>query len=115
MPAPDTRQALAQAFDCSVEDLLYPQLSQEPATKIRNYIFEIYFEGECIEQRRSRFPFIPPDVGDEMYVEFQNPAFSEEYGFWWRVNCKRHLKFSSDMELETLMLFCEPCKTPEAR
>lgn len=114
IPTADTRQALAQAFGCTVEDLLYPKLPQKSGVKVRNYILEIYFGGECIEQRRSQFPFIAPDVGDEMYVEFQNPAYSDEHGFWWRVNRKRHLKFSSDLELETLMLFCKPCKPAKA-
>jgi transcriptional regulator with XRE-family HTH domain len=110
IPSPETRLALAQAFDCTVEDLLYPKNSFAPGSKVRNYILEIYFEGDCIEQRRSQYPYIVPDVGDEMYVEFQNPVYSEEHGSWWRVNKKRHLKFALDLELETLMLYCEPCK-----
>jgi transcriptional regulator with XRE-family HTH domain len=108
-PTAETRKALAQAFDMSVEDLLYPPDVAERAPKPRNYILEIYFEGECIEQRRSAFPFVVPGVGDEMYIEFANPAYAEEYGFLWRVDRRRHLKFSAELELETLMLYCVPC------
>jgi transcriptional regulator with XRE-family HTH domain len=108
-PSPESRKALAQAFDCTVEDLLYAPTKLATPTKTRNYILEIYFEGECIEQRRSAAPFIVPDVGDEMYIEFANPNYSRCHGFYWKVNRKRHIKFAEDLELETVMLYCTPC------
>lgn len=112
--APETRQALAQAFDKSVEELLYPSLRDRSKSKPRKYILEVYFQGQCIEQRRSEYPYIAPDVGDEVYFEFQNPSYAEEHGRWWRVMKKRHLKFAAHLELETLMLFCEPCEADMA-
>jgi hypothetical protein len=40
------------------------------------YILEIYYKGECIEQRWYAEPFIPPIFGDEIYIEFQTIIIS---------------------------------------
>jgi hypothetical protein len=43
------------------------------------YILEIYYQGECIERREQEDAFIPPATGEQIYVEFQNPSYPEEY------------------------------------
>jgi hypothetical protein len=91
------------------------------------YILEIYYEGECIEQRWYTDPFIPPIVGDEIYIEFQNSNYFEEYGNWWKVRARKHLLFApkerdwwkktgtnelsqpNKNDLQTVQLYCEPC------
>ena len=72
------------------------------------YILEIYYQGECIEQRERQEPFLVPENGDRIYINFQNPVYSEENGFWWVVKEKKHLLFSATQKLQTLMLYCEP-------
>jgi hypothetical protein len=72
------------------------------------YILEIYHEGECIEQREQEEAFIPPNVGEQIYIEFGNPSYSEEHGVWWVVKKRRHIMFSEKLKLQTLMLHCEP-------
>ena len=70
------------------------------------YILEIYYQGECIEQREYEELFLAPTEGEQIHVEFQNPHYSEEHGQWWVVKKRRHLLFSG--KLQTLMLDCEP-------
>lgn len=95
------------------------------------YILEIYHEGECIEQRWYTEPFIPPTVGDEIYIEFQNPNYSEEYGKWWKVIAIKHLLFApkerdwwqktevneltrpNKNDSQTVQLYCMPCLNRE--
>lgn len=72
------------------------------------YILEIYHEGECIEQRHSDTPFPEPLPGEQLYIEFDNPSYSEEHGLWWVVRKRRRLLFAEALGLCTLMLHCEP-------
>jgi hypothetical protein len=74
------------------------------------YILEIYYQGECIERREQEDAFIPPATGEQIYVEFQNPSYPEEYGNCWIVKKRRHLMFASSLktQMQTLMLYCEP-------
>lgn len=93
------------------------------------YILEIYYEGECLEQRWYKSPFIPPAPGDEIYIEFENPNYTSEYGKWWQVKSRKHLLFqpkNSDwwqkeeepldpnvLDMQTVQLYCEPCPEKE--
>ena len=70
------------------------------------YILEIYYQGECLEHREQTDPYVPPSVGEQVYLEFDNPNVSDEHGHWWIVRRRRHLLFSTQMQ--TLMLDCEP-------
>ncbi len=73
------------------------------------YVLEIYHKGECIEQRESEVPFWPePLPGEQIYVEFQNPSYSDEHGFWWTVLKRRHLLFGKGATRRTLALHCTP-------
>ena len=72
------------------------------------HILEIYFGADCIEQRHY-LPgtLIVPDVGEQVYLRFENPSFSEEHGPWWIVKAKKHLLISVE-EGQTVQLLCEP-------
>ena len=72
------------------------------------YILEIYYEGDCIEQRKQPDMFIAPAKGETISLQFENPYYLDEYGSWWIVRERRHLLFSSSSSLQTLQLFCEP-------
>jgi hypothetical protein len=72
------------------------------------YILEIYYRGDCIEHRECKEQFIAPTTGERIYVEFENPHYSEEYGHWWTVRERKHLIFAPTVNLQTLQLFCEP-------
>lgn len=72
------------------------------------YILEIWYKGEAIEQRRRAEPWIEPLAGERFYVEFQNRFYAEEYGSWWIVRHRKHLLFGADQRLQTLQLYCEP-------
>lgn len=72
------------------------------------YSIEIYHQGEIIEQRESDAPFPEPLPGEQIYVEAGNPGITEDYGLWWIVRKRRHLFFSEEKQLFTLMLDCEP-------
>lgn len=81
------------------------------------YIVEFYHEGECLEQRTSNAPPWPDlGVGDDVYIEFENPYYSEEHGNWWRVTGRRLLLFRADSGVRTLQVSIEPAKSePKAR
>ena len=70
------------------------------------YILEIYYQGECIEHREQEDPLPNPIPGDQIYIEFGNPSYSEEHGNWWTVRNRSHLLFNQ--ALYTLQLYCEP-------
>ncbi|MBV9924107.1 MAG: hypothetical protein JOZ96_03635 [Acidobacteria bacterium] len=72
------------------------------------YILEVYHRGDCLEHRESQEPFIPPDAGERIYVEFENRNISDEYGHWWIVRERKHLFFDHSLKMQTLMLYCEP-------
>ncbi len=71
------------------------------------YILEIFHRGECIEQWEYDAPLIPPDKGDRIFIEFQNPVYGEEYGYWWVVHERKHFLFTS-ARMQTLRLVCAP-------
>jgi hypothetical protein len=70
------------------------------------YVLEFYYLGDCIERREQDQPFPSPVSGDQLYIEFDNPSYLEEYGSWWTVKRRSHLFFNQP--LYTLMLHCEP-------
>jgi hypothetical protein len=72
------------------------------------YILEIYHQGDCIEHREQENILIPPAINEQIYIEFENPHYSEEHGNWWIVKKRRHLMFSIKCQIQTLMLDCEP-------
>lgn len=74
------------------------------------YVLQIWFQGECIEDRKSDTPFWPePLPGEQIRVEFQNPYYNEEHGLYWIVRKRRHLLlFPEDVSIRGLQLYCEP-------
>lgn len=105
----ESQQALACAFEIEIKELFYAY--DEPLAEIRapkEYILEIYFEGECIEQQRYLDPIIPPLPGEQFHISFQNSNYSQSYGNWWLVEKRKHLKFNESINIETLMLYCIP-------
>lgn len=73
------------------------------------YIVEIFFNGECIEQRRSKEPYWPlPDVGEEVHLSFDNPAYQNEHGPVWVVKERKYLWFHAASGVRTAQLLCEP-------
>ena len=72
------------------------------------YVLEIYYNGQCIEQRGQDEPFIWPQVGDRVWLYFQNTNYSEEYGPWWIVRARTVLLGDAVDKANTLQLFCEP-------
>jgi hypothetical protein len=72
------------------------------------YVLEIYHQGECIEQRVRSTPHPEPLPGEQIYIDFANRSYSEEYGNWWVIRSRRHLLFSEQVGRQTLMLHCEP-------
>lgn len=75
------------------------------------YILEIFYEGECIEQRELKGMMNRPLPGEQMHIEFQNPSYSDEHGNWWIIRKVKHLVFSEDLGINTIQLFCEPDPT----
>jgi hypothetical protein len=73
------------------------------------YVLEIYYEGKCIERREYQEPFISPIAEEEIYVEFENYNYISEYGNWWKVKTRKHLLSASNLKMQTIQLFCEPC------
>lgn len=104
----ESQQALSQAFDIRIEKLFYSQTPKKPERRPKEYILEVYFEGECIEQQRYFDPIIPPLPGEKFYIIFENKNYSDEYGNWWIVNRRKHLKFNEEINIEILMLECTP-------
>jgi len=104
----ESQQALAQAFDLNVRELRENPENHKVVVPPREYVFEIYYQGECIEQQIYTSPVIPPLPGEQIYVVFQNSNYSKEYGNWWIVKKRRHLKFNESVNIETLMLTCVP-------
>lgn len=81
-----------------------------PDENMRQYVLEIYYKGECIEQRVRLEPFLVPENGDRLHIVFQNENYTEAYGCWWVVIEKKHL-FGSGAPtdaLQILQLYCEP-------
>jgi hypothetical protein len=78
-----------------------------------DYILEIYYKGDRIEQRHRSDPFMTPAVGEKIHLSFQNTAYSDEYGNWWIVRGRRHLFHSATPHIQTLMLDCEPAEAAE--
>lgn len=103
-----TQRKLAEALGIEFEDFLDSSQKRMLQEKRKTYILEIYFNGECIEQQRSFDPFISPLPGEQIYIEFKNKNYSEEYGNWWSVEKRQHLKFDEEIFIETLMLTCVP-------
>lgn len=80
------------------------------------YILELYHEGECIEQRTTDSPPWPdPMVGDELYIEFENPHYAEEHGKWWTVKARKALLFGAKSGERTLQVAIEPVREGEVR
>ncbi len=104
----EAQQALAQVFDLNVRDLRETPERTEKEFPPREYILEIYYQGECIEQQIYTSPIIPPLPGEQIYIIFENKNYSEEHGNWWLVKKRRHLKFNESINIETLMLTCVP-------
>ena len=104
----ESQRAIASAFEISVSDLIYDPLPNQTKSWPKEYILEVYFEGECIEQQRYLDPIIPPLPGEKFYIVFENKNYSDEHGNWWIVNRRRHLKFNEEINIETLMLDCTP-------
>ena len=106
----ESQKALASVFEIEISDLFYSQI-QEPAVPRqfpKEYILEIYYEGECIEQQSYFDPIIPPLPGEQFYISFENTNYSKEHGNWWLVKKRKHLKFNESINIETLMLYCIP-------
>lgn len=72
------------------------------------YILEIYHKEECIEQRNMEDMLFRPNAGEQIYIDFENRFYSDEYGNWWIVKKVKHLIFSNDLGINMLQLFCEP-------
>ncbi|NNN70892.1 MULTISPECIES: helix-turn-helix domain-containing protein [unclassified Vibrio] len=106
----ESQQALASAFKVEISEIFYAKTEVVCSTKKspKEYILEIYFEGECIEQQSYFDPIIPPLPGEQFYISFENSNYSEEYGNWWVVQKRKHLKFNESINIETLMLYCIP-------
>ena len=77
----------------------------------RTFILEIYYEGESIEQREYAQAGYQPNVGELVYLEFQNPNYSKDYGHIWVVKKRRFLLPVNGIEV--MQLFCEPCDLDE--
>jgi transcriptional regulator with XRE-family HTH domain len=107
-PSFESQQALAQAFDIEIRDLRDTLSLKNDDDLPREYILEVYFEGECIEQQSYFSPIIPPLPGEQFYILFKNSNYSNEYGNWWLVKKRKHLKFNESVNTETLMLECVP-------
>ena len=56
----ESQQALSDAFGISISELFYDQTINKSEKWPKEYILEVYFEGECIEQQRYLDPIIPP-------------------------------------------------------
>ena len=56
----ESQQALSEAFGISISELFYDQAKNESERWPKEYILEVYFQGECIEQTRYLDPIIPP-------------------------------------------------------
>jgi transcriptional regulator with XRE-family HTH domain len=106
----ESQKSLAAAFNVDLKEIFYGEPIDPERIYPREYVFEVYFEGECIEQRISLEPTVPPLSGEKMYIEFENSNYNKEHGYWWLVNSRRHLKFGSKTNIETLMLDCTPCQ-----
>jgi len=104
----ESQQALSDAFGISISELFYDQAQNNAERWPKEYILEVYFEGECIEQQRYLDPIIPPLPGEKFYIIFENKNYSNEHGNWWIVNRRKHLKFNEEINIETLMLECTP-------
>ncbi|MEZ9395821.1 helix-turn-helix domain-containing protein [Vibrio splendidus] len=106
----ESQQALASAFQIEISEIFYAQteVAQHPRENRKEYILEIYFEGECIEQQSYFDPIIPPLPGEQFYISFENSNYSQAYGNWWVVEKRKHLKFNESINIETLMLYCVP-------
>jgi len=72
------------------------------------YILEIYYEGECMEQRENEKPFMSSLPGEQIHLSFQNTNYSDEHGNWWIVKKRKFLYFGDGTEIQTMMLYCEP-------
>ena len=103
----ESQQALASVFKINVGELIYNDFKAEKSNP-KEYILEVYFEGDCIEQQTYAEPIIPPLPGEQFYIIFQNKNYSENYGNCWIVEKRKHLKFNQSINIETLMLDCKP-------
>jgi hypothetical protein len=72
------------------------------------YILEIYYQGDCIDQKHQNEVGIAPLKGEQIHIDFNNPSYSEEHGNWWIVKKRKHLLFAVPGGAQTLQLFCEP-------
>jgi len=106
----ESQQSLASAFEVEIHEIFYAQdkNARAPDRNQKEYVLEIYFDGECIEQQRYFDPVIPPLPGEQFYISFANENYSESYGNWWVVEKRKHLKFNQSINIETLMLYCKP-------
>lgn len=104
----DSRRALADAFGINVSELRESPESPGVTPPPREYILEIYYEGECIEQQIYASPIIAPLPGEQIYIIFKNKNYSNEYGNWWLVKKRRHIKLGESANVESLMLTCVP-------
>ena len=77
------------------------------------YILEIFYQGKSLERREYNELIMQPIIGDTLYIEFENPRYSQEYGYYWIVRDKKHLLFNKRIKTQTLQLLCEPCDYPE--
>ena len=108
IPSPESKQAIASAFDLDVYQLIYSSDIIALQNSSKHYVLEIYFNNTCIEYRKSEKQFIIPQVDEELYIEFKNSIYSEKYGCWWIVKKRRFLIFSESSNLETIELHCTP-------
>ncbi|HIF9162570.1 TPA: hypothetical protein ACX6PK_003442 [Photobacterium damselae] len=81
---------------------------------MREFVLEIYYQGECLEQREFKQAGYQPNKGDEIYLTFDNDNYSRDYGNWWVVKKRKFfLPTPTENEMEMLQLFCEPCDPSE--
>lgn len=71
------------------------------------YVLEIYYRGDCIEQREYNSPIITPRKGERIRVEFKNENYYED-SVWWIVEDVHHILFSMNLQIQTVQLFCVP-------
>tara|TARA_Y100000588_G_C14147072_1_gene878835 strand:+ start:387 stop:635 length:249 start_codon:yes stop_codon:yes gene_type:complete len=77
---------------------------------MREFVLQIYYQGEMIELREFKQAGYQPNKGDEIYLTFENDNYSKEYGNWWQVKKRKFLLPRTDSSMEVLQLFCEPCE-----
>ena len=73
------------------------------------YKVEFYYQGECIESRDYDEPFINPQIGDIVNIQFTNPSYNE-YGSYWVIKERSIIFFPVQLVSlkQTLMLNIVP-------